>query len=521
MRTSPRLLLCGLVAVHVGAAPLLARCVEPAGGERLEALAEQLHRARKAPVDDVPALGAEALRLLAEAPDPATEVGVRLDLSWHASNAGDMDAGLEHARRARELAAARADEGEVARADYHVALARWYQGKPDEALATATRALEVQRGRDDAAEAATTLTLLGAVHRSRSDYDESIACHLEALGIAQRAGDVAATARSRNNIGLVYWCLGEHERAYEYIEPVVEAYRELGHEPQLATALSNAGLIRIEMDDPEGALPILEEALTRVTSDRSRAKLLGNVAFALEKLGRVDEAVERYRQTVALREELGDDWGLSRSLGSLASIHRSRGHDERALESYRRAAAAAERAEAREELATILKGLSEVEAALGRFPAAVGTLQRHVEVVQGLDRAETARRVTELESRALVEAQGLVVSQERFARNVALAGAGAFLLLGIFGWNLFRLKRQAHRNLEVLHHRLTDYASELEEARTRIEGLEELLPICAYCKSIRDEHGDWLRLESYLHDRAGATLSHGICPDCVEHALQD
>lgn len=54
----------------------------------------------------------------------------------------------------------------------------------------------------------------------------------------------------------------------------------------------------------------------------------------------------------------------------------------------------------------------------------------------------------------------------------------------------------------------------LEQARTTIAHLEGLLPICAWCKKIRDEDGSWLDLESYIGSRSRAQFSHGICAEC-------
>jgi hypothetical protein len=56
----------------------------------------------------------------------------------------------------------------------------------------------------------------------------------------------------------------------------------------------------------------------------------------------------------------------------------------------------------------------------------------------------------------------------------------------------------------------------LEEALQQIKTLRGLLPICSSCKSIRDDHGYWNQLETYLNDHSEAKLSHGICPDCLQ-----
>jgi len=51
---------------------------------------------------------------------------------------------------------------------------------------------------------------------------------------------------------------------------------------------------------------------------------------------------------------------------------------------------------------------------------------------------------------------------------------------------------------------------------SQVQRLERLLPVCAYCHRIRDDAGGWHRLETYLEDRAGVQVSHGLCPTCFE-----
>jgi sigma-B regulation protein RsbU (phosphoserine phosphatase) len=53
----------------------------------------------------------------------------------------------------------------------------------------------------------------------------------------------------------------------------------------------------------------------------------------------------------------------------------------------------------------------------------------------------------------------------------------------------------------------------LEYAR-QIRILKDLLPICMYCKRIRDDGDYWQQVESYIHAHTGSNFSHGICPDC-------
>jgi CheY-like chemotaxis protein len=70
-----------------------------------------------------------------------------------------------------------------------------------------------------------------------------------------------------------------------------------------------------------------------------------------------------------------------------------------------------------------------------------------------------------------------------------------------------------------LQSELATRVRELEEALTRVNQLQGLLPICAYCKSIRDDQDYWHRVESYIAKHTSAQFSHGICPDCYQKIM--
>jgi DNA-binding response OmpR family regulator len=57
---------------------------------------------------------------------------------------------------------------------------------------------------------------------------------------------------------------------------------------------------------------------------------------------------------------------------------------------------------------------------------------------------------------------------------------------------------------------------ELKRAREEIATLRGFIPICASCKSIRDDAGLWEQVESYIARHSEAVFSHSICPDCME-----
>ncbi len=77
-----------------------------------------------------------------------------------------------------------------------------------------------------------------------------------------------------------------------------------------------------------------------------------------------------------------------------------------------------------------------------------------------------------------------------------------------------RARVQVGRRILELQRNLADQVAELEKALAEVKQLSGLLPICCYCKKIRDDKNYWQQLENYIGQRSGARFSHGICPDC-------
>ncbi len=61
----------------------------------------------------------------------------------------------------------------------------------------------------------------------------------------------------------------------------------------------------------------------------------------------------------------------------------------------------------------------------------------------------------------------------------------------------------------------------LKKHHSLLRILSGFIPICAYCKKIRDEKGNWITFESYIGERSEATFTHSICPECSDKAIEE
>ena len=82
----------------------------------------------------------------------------------------------------------------------------------------------------------------------------------------------------------------------------------------------------------------------------------------------------------------------------------------------------------------------------------------------------------------------------------------------------YLVKRQVDHILLV---RAIQYAIERQKLLSKINTLHGMLPICSWCKKVRDDDGYWDDIEQYIMKHSDADFTHGICPDCFKEAYPD
>jgi CheY-like chemotaxis protein len=114
----------------------------------------------------------------------------------------------------------------------------------------------------------------------------------------------------------------------------------------------------------------------------------------------------------------------------------------------------------------------------------------------------------------------LLTANTRRADVVAGLEAGADDYIGKpFDHDELRARLIVATRVVELRRKLAERVEELESALGRVKQLHGLLPICAYCKKIRDDQNYWQRVEEYVSAHSGAQFSHSICPQCYEQVL--
>jgi sigma-B regulation protein RsbU (phosphoserine phosphatase) len=89
-----------------------------------------------------------------------------------------------------------------------------------------------------------------------------------------------------------------------------------------------------------------------------------------------------------------------------------------------------------------------------------------------------------------------------------------------FDPEILHARLQAGERIVALQVCMASHVRQLERALARVKELHGLLPICSYCKKIRDDQNYWTQVEAYISNHTDVQFSHGICPDCYENIVK-
>lgn len=141
-------------------------------------------------------------------------------------------------------------------------------------------------------------------------------------------------------------------------------------------------------------------------------------------------------------------------------------------------------------------------------------------MMPGMDGLEVCRRVRQ-STRAIAPYIILLTANHGVDQLVMGMEAGADdYLTKPYNRDELRVRINVGARIVELQTRLADRVRELEQALDQVKQLEGILPICSYCRKVRDDRDYWQSVESYVSTHSEAEFSHSICPSCYESTVK-
>jgi len=136
-------------------------------------------------------------------------------------------------------------------------------------------------------------------------------------------------------------------------------------------------------------------------------------------------------------------------------------------------------------------------------------------VMPGLDGLELCRRIRRDPALAHTYIVLLTAREGRADLVNGLEAGADDYVVKPFDLDELRARVNVGIRVAALQERLADQVKELQETLSKVQTLSGLLPICSYCKRIRNDQDYWEQVDAYVTEHSSVRFSHGICPSCL------
>lgn len=436
---------------------------------------------------DALAAGREALAPLAAASDRAGLALARNQLGLTHWQLARYDSAVVHLEEARTLWSQLDDRPNLGRVHNNLGAAHYQWGNYEPALDAFLRALAYRREVGDESGQALVLANVGLTYHDWAQYDRAREALEESIRIADRIQDPFAQGYARQTMGRLHLTLGDWDRAEEAYGGAMAYFAPSAQVNNLA----GIAMAHVGRGDPESAIPLLEEMLASAEGGAFPRR----EARALLHLGEAYRALEEHDRAIAFLDrglEVALQWDQRPLalvyLSELADLHELQGDGDRALENLRAHIA--------------LRDTIFDQSAVQRIAAMEGRIEAERQELENL-RLREGQQVRE----AVIARQRVIVILGAAFLFVSLA-----LLAAVVRFN--RTGREREQLLAQTNATIEETNRELRNALAEVNTLKGFIPICSYCKKVRDDEGFWESVESYITSRSEALFSHSVCADC-------
>lgn len=418
-------------------------------------------------------------------------------------------------------------------------------GDFEQSLKFGYQSLDVSNLIHDKKKAASANSTLGIAYAYIGKYSKALEHHLEALRFREELHLTIPIAATLNNIGIVYHRIGQYDKAIDYYTRAMKIHGDSIPTLSKARFLTNIGYSEFKRGNIDVAMKYHNDALAIA----ERSNYIGVLAYIYFNFGIMH--TERNEHATSLKylllslekyDALGQKYGSLQLLNAIGVNYFKTNKYEKAVHYLNRAIILGKQINAPDQLKVSYETMYSIYDRIGPISKAYSYYKLYFEANDLLLNSNESKKIAEiaidhitLQKQREIEVlknekmiSELSLEREELRTNILYGSV--LLSLGLSVFLFFNYRRiQKHRltvdeknkALNSANDELTILNNELQAKVSEIKLLTGLLPICSSCKKIRDDKGEWERIEKYISTRSEAKFSHGICPDCMKELYGD
>jgi adenylate cyclase len=403
---------------------------------------------------------------------------------------GNIDAAIEHHRKALEIRKTLQSPGAVASQYNNLGTAFESAGRFDEALNAFKDALSIAVQIKDTARMARLYLNMGGLYEEMGSYPEAYEQVNLARAIFDARGDREALAKTYPLLGHIRFELEMYEEASRWYHEALYLREALTEEEGVAEALSDLGNCLDEMQNRDSSLVAVEhyqralKIYEKMNDQRGIAVVCNNLGTAYKHLEQYGKAMQNLQRSLGIRRTLGDQMGLMEVYNSIGDVVFGQEKYDEALSYTEKYFQIAQTLGDKKFEQKGYKDFSKIYAALGDFPRAYDYRVRYDELrYQRLSEArdkdfnrKEARAIEEQRRRdaerqiAEIALRDAKIARSNIFRNALIGGALLLLIMVGMLFNRNRLRAQTNKQLAAKNRAI-------ERERERADGLlRNILP---------------------------------------------
>ncbi len=315
----------------------------------------------------------------------------------------------------------------------------------------------------------------GNLHYVMANNIQALEAYQHALKISQNFNDKMLEAGLYSNLGNIYADLKENEKALEKYQVYLSIAKQLNKKSDQVKALVNIGIIHIDINNIDKGISYLEEALAISKEEKNEffiAAIINNLGLAYKGLKAYEKSLYYYQEAFERAKKLENKYIEASALNSIGKVNILIKNYEIAGINGEKALKLAQEVDAVEWQADSWKVLSTVYEYQGNTKKALSAYKNYIQLLDSVLGEEKKVELTRKDMQFKLEKQETIanaeIKRQSFIKNTAIVGGGILLLTTIFGYILYKKKRDALEEKKIANFNTKVAETELKALRSQM-----------------------------------------------------